>query len=757
MKGIFKRGISLIITATMIMSVLTGCGKGGAAKGSSDSKDSKDENILEQASTQKKDYVFKSEDLVVEGLELSPEDFVSDISYIGDRVYCSIISGHSEYKYVSFDTDGGNLTSFTLPTENADFYKYESFISDGSGVACYYQKQNENDTAKQSIVSFDNKGNITQTYDCSKMLEEDDSFFVNSLIELENGTILAISDRGLETFSFDEGFKNVIEIGKPGVEYLSDYSQLLKSATDCVFVCSQVDNKFYVQIYDVEKGELSPNDTAELPGVEPGTLLFAGAGHDFYLSSDDAISCYDREPHKIVKLLDYLDSDLGIKNALDAVCALSYDEFIAAIPDSAGGVAIKRLTKVPADQVKEKKILTLASTAVDNTINSAVTKFNQENDEYKINLVEYVEMTDEDWSVGMQKLDKDIVSGNIPDIMAFGTQPIEKYSDKGLFVDLKPYYEKDKDKIELLPNVLKAMTTGDKMYALIPDFTVGTVVTKKKFTDGKDVLTLKDCDDLIKAKNTSYEIAFGFATPEDILGLGLTCATTNYIDLENKKCNFDSDSFIELLEFANRFPKELNYQKYESESERWFRPDVALFEPLTISGFDYFRAHKQAIFGEDIAFIGFPNDEGQNESLIYPGSRIAISAKSPYPDAAWEFLKILLDDEFQNNKNFSFPSTKAGYEANAKRMLEQPYDDYTGEKLVWTIGDVTTEIKPLTQEEIDELTDYILSVDRTTIYDGEIATIILEEAAAYFAGQKSAEEVAKIIQSRTQIYVSENG
>ena len=38
----------------------------------------------------------------------------------------------------------------------------------------------------------------------------------------------------------------------------------------------------------------------------------------------------------------------------------------------------------------------------------------------------------------------------------------------------------------------------------------------------------------------------------------------------------------------------------------------------------------------------------------------------------------------------------------------------------------------------------------------EIYSIIGEEAAPYFAGQKSAAEVAKIIQSRIQIYVSEN-
>jgi hypothetical protein len=38
----------------------------------------------------------------------------------------------------------------------------------------------------------------------------------------------------------------------------------------------------------------------------------------------------------------------------------------------------------------------------------------------------------------------------------------------------------------------------------------------------------------------------------------------------------------------------------------------------------------------------------------------------------------------------------------------------------------------------------------------DVHDIILEEAQAYFAGHKTVEEVADIIQSRVQVYVSEN-
>ena len=38
----------------------------------------------------------------------------------------------------------------------------------------------------------------------------------------------------------------------------------------------------------------------------------------------------------------------------------------------------------------------------------------------------------------------------------------------------------------------------------------------------------------------------------------------------------------------------------------------------------------------------------------------------------------------------------------------------------------------------------------------EIRSIISEEAAAFYAGQKTVEETAKVIQSRVQLYVDEN-
>jgi hypothetical protein len=47
-------------------------------------------------------------------------------------------------------------------------------------------------------------------------------------------------------------------------------------------------------------------------------------------------------------------------------------------------------------------------------------------------------------------------------------------------------------------------------------------------------------------------------------------------------------------------------------------------------------------------------------------------------------------------------------------------------------------------------------VDHRQTYDNEIDQIISEETGAFFSGQKSAKDVAGIIQNRVSTYVNEN-
>ncbi|MDR0963083.1 MAG: hypothetical protein LBM60_00515, partial [Clostridium sp.] len=64
--------------------------------------------------------------------------------------------------------------------------------------------------------------------------------------------------------------------------------------------------------------------------------------------------------------------------------------------------------------------------------------------------------------------------------------------------------------------------------------------------------------------------------------------------------------------------------------------------------------------------------------------------------------------------------------------------------------------KPQEIEEIRQLIDKADQISPAGNAQDEIFTIILEETAAYFEGQKTVDEVADIIQRRVQVYVDEN-
>ena len=93
--------------------------------------------------------------------------------------------------------------------------------------------------------------------------------------------------------------------------------------------------------------------------------------------------------------------------------------------------------------------------------------------------------------------------------------------------------------------------------------------------------------------------------------------------------------------------------------------------------------------------------------------------------------------------------------------MSRPYwTDENGKKTeyddTYYVGDKEYVIKPLTQEERDYIVDFIKNISTiTNSYSLDIIQIIEEESQAFFNGEKTAEETAKMIQNRASIFVSE--
>ena len=174
----------------------------------------------------------------------------------------------------------------------------------------------------------------------------------------------------------------------------------------------------------------------------------------------------------------------------------------------------------------------------------------------------------------------------------------------------------------------------------------------------------------------------------------------------------------------------------------------------------------QGMFGEPVAFVGYPTSKESGSMIGGQDNLIGISSKSPYKEGGWAFIREALTKESQEVQsrggNNGFPVMKSALEAQfAADMEEEYYEDAEGNKekapkTTWGYDDFEIEIYAATEEEIAAVRELIESANTLYQYDEQIMTIISEETAAFFEGQKKAEEVADIIQNRIQIYVNEN-
>jgi ABC-type glycerol-3-phosphate transport system substrate-binding protein len=217
-------------------------------------------------------------------------------------------------------------------------------------------------------------------------------------------------------------------------------------------------------------------------------------------------------------------------------------------------------------------------------------------------------------------------------------------------------------------------------------------------------------------------------------------AGSDYIDWENKSCNFNSDDFIQFLEFTNKFPSELPDDIWDRYTDTAYREDASLFQNSYLDGFRIYRRYKDGAFGEDISFIGFPNPSGKDTAVIYPEYVFAISSQSKNAEGAWQFLRTLLSEEYQDKIEYNFPIRKSSFDKMAEASKEKEFYMDDDKKVYYDdtyyLGDTEVTIGTLTDEDIQYVTNYIKSIKNVYSYNQSIMDIINEEAQDFYNGTK---------------------
>lgn len=362
---------------------------------------------------------------------------------------------------------------------------------------------------------------------------------------------------------------------------------------------------------------------------------------------------------------------------------------------------------------------------------------------------------------GMRSVDvakMEIAAGKGTDILIFDSWFSKSDIAGGMLKDLSTYMEADEefDKGKYYTNILDAYKLENKQYVLPVSFQISTFAGKAELLGQGKNWTMEQFAKCFLEKKEGMTL-FPGDTKIAVFGWLCTGSLDSFIDWGSAQCFFDSEAFVHMLEFSNQFPAKFIYDE-ELSVQKEFRENRALLYPVNISDVYQVSLTNCLFEREEINYIGYPSVAG-NGSIIKSASYVlGITENCTEDEAAWQFIKMFFEEDYQRKIQDSIPVLKTALEAWIEEAKTTEYDE-NGEakrkaESLFEGGDALW-VTEISEEEAEQLRNIIQNAEMLSTVDTELYDIVLEEAAVYFEGDRRAEETADIIQNRVKIYVGE--
>lgn len=488
---------------------------------------------------------------------------------------------------------------------------------------------------------------------------------------------------------------------------------LQEIACDSISGISQLDDILFVRCtYNGEKGYRTLNlNTGSLSGFTPDsiqvlTTTCTSQQNLFLINSISGPKTWNADTKTYTDLFQWSAVEVFDGSYVSSI-VLMEDGSVFCIDLRTG-----QLLQISYGPIEERTVLTLAISGENTYLNEAVSNFNRNSDEYRIEIHNYNEPFNPNKLV---ELTADMISDNCPDIVIPASFEID--ASAAGFEDLCAYLEVDQtlSQEDFVPNILQGMMTDGGLYEIYPGFMIETL-----FLDTNH----------LKNETWSLDTAqkldvFHGYTQSYLLNCLCMIAEAEFIDWDNRSCNFTDERFIQWLELCG------------SLSDA-----TAIGDEKPFVQFRTVSSYKNAVEFSDlneVTCVGYPDSIGNGSYLNYNFMRfsLAIPTGSSHKQAAWSFIRTYL-----------LPSTQAG-----SRQIGFPIrEDALYQCIDLAIQD---DSNAFSKEDAEQLIGLIVSTEKAAGCSKGIQEMIEDEAAAYFKGECTAQEAAKRIQSRAEIYISE--
>ncbi len=445
---------------------------------------------------------------------------------------------------------------------------------------------------------------------------------------------------------------------------------------------------------------------------------------------------------------------------------------------SSAKISVVILTATPREELPEKTTLIYASLYLSYDARRKILDFNKRSDQYRIEVRDYAEYdTDGKGQMALQKLNTEILAGNVPDILDTNNLPLRQYGAKGILEDLWPFIDSDPDlgRDALMVRPLEANAQDGKLYEIFSSFSIQTAAGPSKIVGDSLSWTLADLQTALEKMPEGCSIMGQDDTQESMLRLLMSLNMDQFVDWTTGKCSFDSEDFKAMLEFCRSFPVEWDWEKqgedYEDANSRIMN-GRQLLSTMNVSDFTWSVQSPAAVFNNEFTFVGFPRENGSAGSYFSFYRGLAMTSSCADKEGAWSFIRQTLLPQVENGRYYgNFPINKADFDKVVRQSMEIEYEtdengkpvlDEDGNKIpvymgdIWVTNDLQVPSRAATQEDVDKVMELYNAVDSMYAYDEKIFDAVKEVASQYFAGDKPLDDTASLIQSKVSLYVNES-
>ena len=428
------------------------------------------------------------------------------------------------------------------------------------------------------------------------------------------------------------------------------------------------------------------------------------------------------------------------------------------------------LTKAASNPHEGKKVIEISAPldgSFSDYLSQAITSFNATDNEYLIRI----------WSKyntgikagrGFPILDpeieraytlvRELESDDCPDIVV-NMDKKEAMNDKVL-LDLSAFVDEDV-KNALFGNILEASKVDGKLYFIPVTIEVEGLIVKEDDV-GKDKvgMTFEEYDSYVRN-------ALGGAQPYDYpestyfyRDIFLMSCIDIKSAVEGEKVNFESEQFRKAAEYAkaNFLENRKDPDEYIPFEEEELRPEP---DGRYVHMMNYVDYVKNCANGQDaFTVIGTPSVSAQGPRFKAQES-ISVTTRSKQQEGCKKFINYLLAGKFVSGDLLTFSSICINKEVMKTEiaLLSQYYNEIYAFEMEYGLFD-KSQLKTMGyKESTDTMQQKFLDMlSHLSVYymeDIQIRNIINEELAAYYAGDKSMDDVIRFINDRVDKYISE--